>query len=599
MSKLLSERILPVAGALLTLIFAGCSDSVETELHQAEDASSGPVKVVLQTDWFPQPEHGGFYQALVEGYYQEEGLDVEIRPGGPNVGPDTKVALGQADFALQRSDQVILAASRGLPLVMVGAMMQKDAQGIMVHQGSGIESWQDLDGRSIMAIPGSLYLQLLEKKLGVRMSVIPHDFGMERFIADKDFVQQCFVTNEPFYVAQKGAHPKTFLLSDAGINPYRVWYTRRSFARQSPDVVAAFTRASVRGWREYLFGDRSQADAVISGLNPKMTPEFIEFSVNKMIDQNLVTGDSGDPEAIGKLERSRISAEIEEMAELGLLENVPAVGVIYTDRFLPESTRNFESAVTSSVLLRQAAQPGDIAIFSDLDADPGFISTESISELGSSIERIQLEMTDGPVEVESVDLSVLLEATGIPLENDDLLMITCSDGYTSFFDPRVILSNRPIVVLGVEGIPFPQWAIEKENPKWAPAIIMVTDKGGLFDPDNKMPWGVERLTRIPGSRLASLREKLVGDASAERGFQLYVGNCASCHALNNPGIGGTVSNRTGIILAAHALGNTEYFRSILRDPSGTNPIAARMPAMPHYGPDEVAAIQAFLKIYSE
>jgi NitT/TauT family transport system substrate-binding protein len=69
-------------------------------------------KVSLQTDWFPQAEHGGFYQAVAKEFYREAGLDVRLLPGGPGAGINLKVAKGDADFGMNRSDDLILAASQ-------------------------------------------------------------------------------------------------------------------------------------------------------------------------------------------------------------------------------------------------------------------------------------------------------------------------------------------------------------------------------------------------------------------------------------------------------------------------------------------------------
>src|SRR6266849_4155915 len=78
--KLVALRQIAICICLLaTSIAAGCNRSSPTE------ATPGLLKVTLQADWYPQPEHGGFYTALAKGYYKEEGLDVTIQPGGPYV----------------------------------------------------------------------------------------------------------------------------------------------------------------------------------------------------------------------------------------------------------------------------------------------------------------------------------------------------------------------------------------------------------------------------------------------------------------------------------------------------------------------------------
>ena len=71
-----------------TFIFAGCAPTEQVS------STNGLVKVTLQTDWYAQAEHGGFYQAFAEGYYEDFGLDVTILPGGPNAMAAQKTATG-------------------------------------------------------------------------------------------------------------------------------------------------------------------------------------------------------------------------------------------------------------------------------------------------------------------------------------------------------------------------------------------------------------------------------------------------------------------------------------------------------------------------
>ena len=108
-----------VLGALAALVLSGCGEQ--------RSAAPAPTqakleKIILQTDWYAQPEHGGFYQALVEGYYREVGLDVEILQGGPNAIPTQKVALGTAQFAVGRTDELIIAGATHNPAVRLQSL---------------------------------------------------------------------------------------------------------------------------------------------------------------------------------------------------------------------------------------------------------------------------------------------------------------------------------------------------------------------------------------------------------------------------------------------------------------------------------------------
>jgi NitT/TauT family transport system substrate-binding protein len=322
------------------LVFAGCRDWESKKLP----VSIGPdgkklTKIVLQTDWYAQPEHGGFYQALLKGYYRDVGLDVEIAQGGPNSLSVPKVALGDAQIGLNRSDEIAIAVGRGIPVIIVGASMQHDPQAIMFHRESGIHTFKDLDHRNVMALPGSAFIPLMERKFGIKISVTPLDFGLSRFLADKQFVQQCFITNEPYYVRQNGADVDTLLLSETGFAPYRIWFTTRQFADAHPEILRAFTSASIRGWRDYLEGDRTAADKRIGELNKQMVPEFIAYSVNAMIQHHLVSGNTASGETYGQIRAERLEEEIRQLEQIGMLDKPVTVSDVFDGQFLPQNAR--------------------------------------------------------------------------------------------------------------------------------------------------------------------------------------------------------------------------------------------------------------------
>ncbi len=314
--------ILPIIGllnsALVCLVLlGGCAP--DPEIRQRESASD-LYPIVLQTDWFPQAEHGGFYQADARGFYSEEGLMVEILPGGPGALIKHKITQRQAHFAMNRSDDVLVAVDRGLPLIMVFAVMQRDPQALMMHSSHAVSGFRDLDGRTVIASPGLNWISFVERQYSIRLNIQPHTYSLTHFLKDETLIQQCFVTNEPYFVRQHGADPVVLMISESGYEPYHVVFANREFAREAPDRVAAFYRASRRGWVDYLEGDPTPAHSVIMARNPNMTPEFLDYSRRTILERNLVTGDPAKGDELGRIDPVRLQAEIDRLREFGMIE---------------------------------------------------------------------------------------------------------------------------------------------------------------------------------------------------------------------------------------------------------------------------------------
>ena len=322
--------------SLLTigLLFAGCGKKAET----APTAAAALVKVRFQTDWFPEPEHGGYYQALARGFYAAEGLDVEILPGGPNAQVMTTVAVGRAEMGMTNGDDVIVAVARGVPIKMVGAEMQRDPQGILFHTEHPLRDLRDLQGKTLMAGAGSTWLQVLHKKLGIEFNLIPLLGDLARFMSNPEFVQQCFVTNEPFFARQRGAGVGALLIASETYEPYRVMFTSNEFLTKHPDIVGKFVRASIRGWVDYTTGDPAPANRLLAAKRNDLSPEFMAYSIKAMNDYQLVSGDPAKGESAGQLTAARLQKQIQLLQEVGVLDKPVAVGDVATFEFIPAAS---------------------------------------------------------------------------------------------------------------------------------------------------------------------------------------------------------------------------------------------------------------------
>ncbi len=300
----------------VVLILAGCGEPAEQTNAREDNALE---KVVLLTDWYAEPEHGGFYLALQRGYYRDAGLDVEIRTTAAAIGVYQLVASDEVHFGLGTSDNLIVAVSRKLPIVGIYPYFQHDPQGVMFHEDMAIDDFGDLDGKRVKIATGMHYVEYLQRTLGIRLQLVPMDGSTTQFVSDKELVQQCFLTSEPYFVAQQGVKTSVLPFWDMGLDPYRLVMTSTRFAEQQPALVRRFVAASMRGWSEFMNGETEEAFAEISRRNSEQSPDFMQWTYNKMQEYSLAYGRASDGETMGQINTARLQRQIEQLAALDLL----------------------------------------------------------------------------------------------------------------------------------------------------------------------------------------------------------------------------------------------------------------------------------------
>lgn len=297
--------------------------SAAPSASSSAEAAPAAAKVKLALNWVPEPEFGGFYAAREGGAYAREGLDVEILGGGPGVPVVQMVAGGQVDFGIAGADEVLTARARGADVLPIFTVFQTSPQAIMTHASRGAKGIADVLKSGTLALePGLPYAAYLKKKYGFdKVKIVPYDGGVARFVAEKDFSQQCFITSEPIAAKRKGSDPAVFLVADEGFNPYvAVVITRAALWKENPDRVRAFARASREGWRAYL-DDPTQANAVMAKLNASMDAEtFIAAAeAQKPLIETAETKEKG----LGTMTRARWETLANQLVDLGVLEKAP------------------------------------------------------------------------------------------------------------------------------------------------------------------------------------------------------------------------------------------------------------------------------------
>jgi NitT/TauT family transport system substrate-binding protein len=297
-------------------------------------------KVSFGTNWVPEAEHGGFFQAVADGTYKRYGLDVTIVPGGPNDNNRMLLISGKLDFFMAANTLMSLdAVANKVPVVSVAAIFQKDPQVFLTHPESKITKLEELKPLTLFVSKEGItgYFQWLKSEYGFNeKNVRPYTFNPQPFIATAQSAMQGYVTSEP-YAVEKAAQfkPGIILLADYGFNTYSTLIeTRSELIDKKPDLVQRFVDASIIGWYNYLYGDNAPANALIKKLNPEMTDDLLAFSLAKMKEYGIV--DSGDTlrEGIGAMSDEREASFFDKMVRAGVVKPDVDFRKAYTLRFI-------------------------------------------------------------------------------------------------------------------------------------------------------------------------------------------------------------------------------------------------------------------------
>src|SRR5690349_4520143 len=106
-------------------------------------------KVTLQLKWVAQAQFAGYFVAKDKGFYEEEGLDVEIKPGGPDIAPEQVIAGGGADVIVDWAGGALAAREKGVPLVNIAQPFKKAGMQMVCPKDGPIKTEADFKGHTL------------------------------------------------------------------------------------------------------------------------------------------------------------------------------------------------------------------------------------------------------------------------------------------------------------------------------------------------------------------------------------------------------------------------------------------------------------------
>ena len=247
-------------------------------MGMASSAALAADKVTLQLKWVTQAQFAGYFVAKDKGFYKEEGLDVTIKPGGPDVAPPQVIAGGGADVIIDWMPSALASREKGLPLVNIAQPFKRSGMMLTCRKDSGVKTPSDLPGRTLgVWFYGNEYPFLSwMSKLGVPtdgssqgVTVLKQGFNVDPILQKQADCVSTMTYNEYWQIIDAGLGADelvTFKYEDQGVATledglYVLEDNLKDLA--FVDKMARFVRASMKGWAWARENSDAAADIVL------------------------------------------------------------------------------------------------------------------------------------------------------------------------------------------------------------------------------------------------------------------------------------------------------------------------------------------------
>ena len=308
----------------IVVVFTGCTKKNEN--------------ITFVLDWTPNTNHTGIYVALHKGYFEEEGLEVNIIQPADGTA-EQLVAAGTARFGISYQENVTFARSQGIPIISVAAVIQHNTSGFISMKDSGILSPADFEGKKY----GGWGTEIEEATVKYLMEVSGADPSKVEIVTmgDTDFFAASDAGEVDFAWVFAG-----WTLTDARLKGYDVNYfdivdysnvfdyytpviiTNEDIAERKDGITESFVRAAAKGY-EYAIGNPEEAAGILLQYAPELDKELVEASQAYLADKY-----KDDAPYWGYQDRTVWAGYMNWMLDNGFIENPVDIDKAFTNEFL-------------------------------------------------------------------------------------------------------------------------------------------------------------------------------------------------------------------------------------------------------------------------
>ncbi|MGO4500617.1 ABC transporter substrate-binding protein [Paenibacillus sp. 2RAB27] len=335
------NKIAPLVLVSFTVLMAGCGNDSAKSVQPTEGAKKlTDVKVVL--DWTPNTNHTGLYVAKDQGFFEQEGLNVQIIAPGEG-GADTMIASGAAEFGVSYQESITQGRIQGVPLVSIAAVIQHNTSGFASPVAKNIKTPKDFENKSYggwgAPSESAMIESLMQSEKADATKVKMVNIGdADYFTAVKRDIDFAWI-----YYAWTGvdAELRGEPLNMIYLNKYSdkldyytpVLATNEKMISTKPEIVKAFVAAASKGYQFAISKPEDAANILIKAV-PDLDPKLVVAS-QKWLSPRY----QDDAVRWGEQKKSVWENYATWMLDHKLLEKKLDVDAAFTNTFLPGSTK--------------------------------------------------------------------------------------------------------------------------------------------------------------------------------------------------------------------------------------------------------------------
>jgi NitT/TauT family transport system substrate-binding protein len=296
-------------------------------------------KVTMRLDFVFSARHAPIFVAQEKGYFKDENIELELLPSEGSAVVVKLVGNGSIEFGYAAADQVLLAASRDLPLTSIAVLLQKNPAAVFYPASLGIKSLKDLYGKTLgVQLNSNTEKQWLAvaRRQNLDLSKIrqvPAAGGIVQLMAAKRIDAALgFYIGDALKMESDGTPMAWTLFADAGLPMYSTaLVTNADLIRKNPDLVRRFSRAFMKGWR-YAHDNPADTLDVFLKANPTADRNYSSLILSEILKLSL--NDDTLTNGLGHSTRENWDTMQRLLLDMGIVSTTVDTSKVFTNEFL-------------------------------------------------------------------------------------------------------------------------------------------------------------------------------------------------------------------------------------------------------------------------